>query len=63
MKKQYTYMGPVYVFDRLVADRWTGSTWAVSKEKAITNLKYRFRKDNRIENYTPISMPGELVAN
>ena len=46
MKTVYRYKGPVFQFDRLVANEWTGETMAVSPEKAIANLSYQFKKNN-----------------
>lgn len=44
MSRKYTYKGAVYAFDNLVAAHWEASTWAISEAKAVSNLKYRFRK-------------------
>ena len=46
MKTVYRYKGPVFQFDRLVANEWTGETMAVSPEKALANLSYQFKKNN-----------------
>lgn len=42
---RYCYEGPVYVFDRCVCDLWYGETWAISKKKAISNLKYQAKSN------------------
>ena len=45
--KLYTYNGPVFEFETLIADRWHGETYAVSEAKARTNLAYQFKKQTR----------------
>lgn len=54
--RKYTYDGPVKEFDRVIADHWHGSTYAVSAKKAKSNLTYQFKKEfNKIAN-TNISL-------
>ena len=56
----YIYNGPVMEFDSCVANRWYGSTYAVSEKKARSNLAYQFKKAfNRIPS-TKISLPGKV---
>ena len=47
-------------FDRLVSNRWTGETVAVSEHKARTNLAYQYKKQNNRTARTKITLPGEL---
>lgn len=47
-KRLYAYSGPVMIFDRCVADRWSAETWAVSASKAKSNLIFRFKKENNL---------------
>ena len=62
MSRLYTYAGPVYEFDRLIADQWHGETFAPSEAKARSNLTYQFKKQsNRIAG-TRISLPGKLIV-
>ena len=58
---KYTYNGPVYEFDRLVVDRWSGETYAPTEARARTNLAYQFKKQNNRSPRTKISVPGELI--
>ena len=58
---KYTYNGPVYEFDRLVVDRWSGETYAPTKARARTNLAYQFKKQSNRSPRTKISVPGELI--
>lgn len=48
-EKHYIYHGPVYnTFNNLIEERWYGETTAPTKEKALSNLKYRFRQERDI---------------
>ena len=58
---KYTYNGPVYEFDRLVVDRWSGETYAPTEARARTNLAYQFKKQSNRSPRTKISVPGELI--
>ena len=59
---QYMYDGLVMEFDTCVANRWQGSTYAVSEKKARSNLVYQFKKKtNRIPGMR-ISLPGKVVT-
>lgn len=58
---RYSYEGPVMEFGRVIANRWSGETYATSAQKAASNLAYQFKKQfNRTAN-TKISLPGKLV--
>lgn len=43
---KYIYEGPVTEFGKLVCDRWKGETMAPSPNKALSNLKFRYKKEN-----------------
>lgn len=60
--KQYSYEGPVLEFNKIVANRWVGTTSAVSENKARCNLAYQFKKQNNREAATKITLPGKLVV-
>lgn len=58
---KYTYDGPVMEFNTCVTDRWFTSTYAVSEEKARSNMSYQYKKyNNRVSN-TKIMLPGKIV--
>lgn len=59
--KEYTYDGPVYVFDECYLRRWTVSTTAPSEKKARSNLVYRFKKENNIFMGSRVSLPGKII--
>lgn len=58
---QYMYDGPVMEFDICVANRWQGSTYAVSEKKARNNLAYQYKKKNNRTPGTKITLPGKIV--
>lgn len=59
---KYSYKGPVMEFDKCIANRWEGTTFAVSPSKAMSNLAFQFKKEtNRVAN-TKITLPGKLVV-
>lgn len=58
---QYTYKGPVLYFDDCIASNWSGSTYAVSEDKARNNLTHRFKKENNYAKNAMISLPGKMI--
>lgn len=60
--KQYSYDGPVMEFGRCIANRWQATTSAASEKKALSNLAYRFKKQNNKIPSAKITLPGKLVA-
>ena len=58
--KLYVYEGPVMEFDRCIMEKWRGTTYAVSKEKARSNLTYQFKKQHNKNPNTRISLYGEI---
>lgn len=59
--KRYSYNGPVFEFDRCIAPSWIAETSAPSKEKAKSNLAFRFKRDNNKVKNAKITLPGEIV--
>ena len=58
--KLYSYEGPVLEFDKVVANKWSGTTYAVSEAKARSNLAYQFKRDNNKIPRTKITLPGKI---
>lgn len=58
----YSYDGPVLEFDRIVANRWQGQTYAVSENKARCNLAYQYKRNNGKVPRTKITLPGKIVV-
>ena len=57
---RYTYNGPVYEFDKLIASNWNGETCAPSEARARTNLAYQFKKLNNRTAGSKILLPGKI---
>ena len=58
---KYIYDGPVMEFDTCIANHWKGETMAPSRSKAISNLKYRFKKENNRLASAKIDLPGKII--
>lgn len=53
--RHYIYKGPVWnTFNTLIDKEWYGETTAPSREKAISNLKHQFRKEQGTIYYSRI---------
>ena len=61
MVRQYEYRGPVMEFDICIDRNWIASTWAPSEKKALSNLAYRYKKDNNRAPHAKIVLPGKLA--
>ena len=58
---RYTYNGPVYEFDKLIASNWNGETCAPSEARARTNLAYQFKKQNNRSQRNKKKVNGKLI--
>ncbi len=58
----YSYCGPVLEFDRIVSNRWSGQTYAISETKARANLIFQFKKETGRVPRTKITLPGKIVV-
>ena len=58
----YSYDGPVFEFERIVANRWQAQTYAVSEAKARTNLAYQYKRDHGKVPRSKITLPGKIIA-
>lgn len=58
---EFTYDGPVMIFNRCVANHWKGATMAVSPEKAKSNLIYQYKKKNNLTASTKVTLPGKVI--
>ena len=57
----YLYDGPVLEFDRIIANRWKGSTRATTEKRARCNLAYQFKMECGKEARSKITIPGKLT--
>ena len=62
MKKQklYAYSGAVTSFGNIIDQYWYATTYAVSADKARSNLAYRFKKENNKRPGAKIELPGTI---
>ena len=61
MRKYYSFDGIVYSFGKPIS-KLKASTFAESEARTMSNLKYRFRKDNGLGVATPLVLRGTVVA-
>lgn len=57
---EFVYDGPVMLFDRCVAYRWTERTFAPSEQKARSNLAYRYKKQCGLSSNAKVILPGKI---
>lgn len=58
---EYRYKGPVMKYGTCVENSWEASTYAVSEQKARSNLAYQYKKKNGFIPSVKITLPGEIV--
>ena len=59
---KYSYDGPVKEFDMIITRHWIGTTYAISEEKARSNLTYRFKTKNKKSPNTQITLTGKMTV-
>lgn len=59
--EKYSYSGPVKEFDRIIANKWTGETFAPSEKKARSNLAYRYKQEYGKSPNAKITLPGKIT--
>ena len=57
----YSYEGPVFEFERLIADRWKAQTRAPSEAKARSNMAYQFKIATGRVPRSRITLPGKII--
>lgn len=61
MKDRYTYEGMV-VYDNYICQKyWCAATYAVSAEKAKSNLMYQYKLEHGLPINAKIDLPGILT--
>lgn len=58
--KKYTFVGAVLSHGKILGNDVL-ETMAPTKEKAIANIKYQFRKKNNIVSAIPLTLAGKVV--
>ena len=61
VSNRYEFVGAVYLFNQLIAPNWYGQTYAVSEEKARSNLEYQYKKKHGYQSNAKIHLSGEIV--
>lgn len=60
-KSKYHYAGPVYMFNKIITDKWEGDTWAPSDAKALSNLSYRYKTTNNLVPGTKLKLDPDYL--
>lgn len=58
--RKYGYRGPILVFDNVVSNNWTTTTYAISKKKAVNNIEYQARLFLGKTQKNKITLPGKF---
>lgn len=56
----YIYDGPVMEFDTCIDQCWHAVTYAPTEKKALSNLAYRYKKENGRAANAKITLPGKI---
>ena len=62
MKHEYHYNGPVLYFDKILTNRWKGTTVAASRKKALSNLTYRVKKEAKLSNTSRVVLLDKYLT-
>lgn len=62
MNSEYHYDGPVFCFDECMRERWKANTIAPSKQKALSNLSYRYKKKYGLSTTSKIRLTGKITV-
>ena len=58
----YSYDGPVLEFDKIVANRWYGQTYAPTEARARANLAFQFKQETGRVPQSKITLSGKIVV-
>ena len=60
--QKFEYDGPILSYDKVICEKWKATTFAISKNKAINNLKFQANKHlGRTKNNKLTLLPERLV--
>jgi len=60
---RYKYEGPVMsIYGQIINPKWVCETSADTKEKAQSNIKYRYKKEHGLLASAKISLPNDVVG-
>lgn len=60
-KQLYGYSGPVFKFNNMICEKWEAYTYAVSPQRAKSNLIYRYKSENNLEPSARIHLPDKVT--
>ena len=61
--QRYTFAGTVKdSFSRIICHAWHGATYAVSEEKALSNLSYQFKQSAGLATHSRVVLDGSLLV-
>ena len=60
--KHYQYNGPViYGYGVVHTPNWSGETYANTKGRALSNIKYRYKKEHGLVQSTKIVFTNDIM--
>lgn len=59
-KKLYEFVGDIFEFDELVERNWKAQTYAVNPKKALSNLTFRWKRDNNRSRNSRVELCGDI---
>lgn len=62
MKHEYHYDGPVLYFDRVLTNKWKGTTIAMSRKKALLNLSYQVKKEAKLGDSAKVTLIDKYLT-
>lgn len=60
-KHLYSYNGPIYIFDKMIAPDWSSQTYAVSEGRAKSNFEYQAKQNLGLLPTSKVRLPGKVV--
>lgn len=57
----YSYNGPIYIFDRMIAPEWSLQTYAVSEGQAKSNFEYQTKMKLGLLPNSKVRLPSKVV--
>lgn len=60
-KRRFKYDGPILFYNNVVDNNWKAITYAETKRRAISNLKYQANRYLGKTEKNKISLPGNIV--
>lgn len=60
-KHCYSYNGPIYIYDRMIAPSWSLQTYATTEGRAKANFEYQAKMKLGLLPNAKIRLPGKVV--